>query len=214
MTTVLPWVFTIVGGLVLVGATLAFWQSLRSAFGAGVEHHGVDVGVSEQRASLLDEKNALLRSIKDMEFEREVDKISEEDHERLDTRLRARAREVLRLLDEDVEPYRRKAEQLVAERLKEVEGASPYRSSAPDAGASPAVEPEPAIESEEEAAPPPADDKVRCASCETPNDPDAAFCKKCGTRMGEPEGDEAEGSSDDDEPTADAEDAGDGEERS
>jgi len=218
MSAVLPWLFACLAGLALVASMLGFWQSLRSAFGAAGDDAGADLATSEQRATLLDEKHALLRSIKDLEFERDVGKISKEDYERLDVKMRARAREVLRLLDEDVEPYREKAEGLVAERLKKVDGATPYRSAAPDAAApeqdqeeAPQREAEARTEAEPDAAaageaPEPSEpeataeaQRVACPSCETDNEPDATFCKKCGTRIsqdaeaGDGEDDEADG---------------------
>lgn len=97
----------------LVLAIVAFFQSLRAAFGAEPATEGFEGGRHRPgRAALVDEKEALLRTIKDLAFEREVGKISDEDFERLDREYRARAKEVLRELDEDLAPYFDRAETL------------------------------------------------------------------------------------------------------
>lgn len=118
MDALLPGFFLAFAGVALVLALLAFWQSLRAVFGA-IEVEGVsDFDPTDARRSLLEEKNTLLRSLKDIEFEREIGKISPEDYDRLEAKLRGRAREVLRLLDEDAEPFRAEAERLVADRVE------------------------------------------------------------------------------------------------
>jgi ribosomal protein L40E len=115
-----------------------------------------------ERQTLADEKESLLRNIKDLEFEHEVGKISDADYQRLDASLRARARDVLRLLDEDLGPYRERAEVLIQKHLQKAVGSAPYR------------------------APREPDTKVAervCAKCGTTNDVDAKFCKECAHRF-------------------------------
>jgi hypothetical protein len=171
MTMALPWTLTVLAGVTLALAVVALWQSLRAAFGASQAESGA-AGISDGRASLLEEKTALLRSIRDLELDRDADKIADEDFERLDGRLRSRARDVLRLLDEDVQAFRPAAEALVARALgKPAEPQSP---------AAPA--------SAQPASPTPAS---ACAGCGTANDADASFCKRCGARLGAGEEEDA-----------------------
>ena len=145
----------------------SMWASFRAAFGA------LDVpdlqGTVEamSRHQLLDEKQALLENLKDLRFDREAGKLSQKDFEKLDTKLRERAKEVLRLLDADVKPFRRKAEALIEKKLKKREKA-PYRKTSK-----------------------PLTSRKECPKCDTTNDGDAAFCKKCGHNFDELEGDDA-----------------------
>lgn len=97
----------------LVGALAALWGSLRSAFGG---EGGTRIDTRDdtpERAALLDEKTALLRAIKDLQYEHQVGKLDQADFERLDRAYRARAKEVLELLDRDARPYRARAEALL-----------------------------------------------------------------------------------------------------
>jgi ribosomal protein L40E len=185
----LPIVFLSAASLMLVLALFAFWQSVRALFGRGVDE--VAAAVGGDRAALLDEKNALLRALKDLEFERGVGKVSEADYTRLEASYRARAKAVLAGLDRDLGPWREKAEQLARAH-------APQPSDAP--AASPAVSPgQPATTPSASAA---ADDanasrdtaaataaksdsdaRVRCAKCGAQNDADAVFCKKCAATL-------------------------------
>ena len=86
-------------GAAILAGFAALWQSLRTSFGGGPRSlSGGDSGLPE-RQGLLAEKNTLLRAIKDIAFERELGKISEEDFVRLDRAYRVRAKRVLSLLD-------------------------------------------------------------------------------------------------------------------
>jgi hypothetical protein len=97
----------------LIGALAALWGSLRAAFG-GETGARVDArDDTPEHAALLDEKTALLRAIKDLQYEHQVGKLDQADFERLDRAYRARAKEVLELLDRDVRPYRARAEALL-----------------------------------------------------------------------------------------------------
>jgi hypothetical protein len=112
------------------------------------------------RAALEREKLLALRAIKELEFDRATGKLSEEDFREMSGRLRARAARLIRQLDAGA-GYREQIERDLAARLK------PSRSS-DDAGdrrsATASVE-------------------RPCAACHAINDPDARFCKSCGTRL-------------------------------
>jgi hypothetical protein len=109
------------------------------------------------RAALEREKMLVLRSIKELEFDRAMGKLSDADWQEMSTRLRARATGLMRQLDAG--GYRgqieRDLEKLLAG-MPESTGARRAR----------------------------ADARTRsCPSCETANDADAKFCKSCGTKL-------------------------------
>jgi len=113
----LPTVFLVLAALVLCWALFAVWQSLRAALGVGHVDPAYGAVASDDRATLSDEKHAVLRALKDVEYEHAVGKISEEDFKRLDAQYRARARDVLRALDVEVGTHRADAERLVKQQL-------------------------------------------------------------------------------------------------
>jgi hypothetical protein len=111
------------------------------------------------RAVLEREKMLVLRSIKELEFDRAMGKLSEKDFEEMAARLRARAISLMRQLDAGG-GYR----ELIERELK-------ARVSSP--GREKRVTPAPKMAP---AAP-------RNCACGAVNDLDAAFCKRCGTRL-------------------------------
>jgi len=113
------------------------------------------------RAALEREKMLVLRSIKEVEFDRAMGKISDADFNEMAGRLRARAAGLLRQLDADSSGYRA----LIQRELSTRVGRAPV-------AAAPAA-PAPAA----------ADQRGTCPSCGTANDPDARFCKSCGARI-------------------------------
>ena len=114
------------------------------------------------RAALEREKMLVLRSIKEVEFDRAMGKISDADFNEVAGRLRARAAGLLRQLDADSTGYRALIERELSTRVG--------RPPASGATAAPVA----AV-----AADPPG----TCPSCGTANDPDARFCKSCGARI-------------------------------
>lgn len=196
----LPAVFIALAAVMLMLALAALWQSLRGVFGGGPEAYAVTGGGLPERAALLEEKQTLLRAIKDIAFEREVGKISDEDFTRLDRAYRKRAKEVLRRLDQDLDPFLEKAERLVALELGE-EDDGPYRrgqtkrkkrrgkkgagkrkkkpltQECPSCGTANDLDAEHCKECGARLAP------VECPNCGTENDPDAKFCKSCATSL-------------------------------
>jgi hypothetical protein len=150
----LPLVFIALSGLALSAVLYALWQSLRLLLDARDVEPSVGPLSDAERDALLAEKRELLTTIRDVQFERDLGKISQRDFERLDRRYRTRAREVLEELDHQLSPYRAKAQVL----LEEAIGAA-------------ASEPEPEHESR------------ACPACDQVNDADAVFCKKCAHRL-------------------------------
>ncbi len=150
---------TLAGGVLLIVISI-FWASVRTLSG--------DAAITLEEALALgsptateEQKRAVLQALKDLEFERSVGKIAEADYEELVARYRAEAKRLLRAVDEDLAPLREKAALYVAEQLGTER---PQKRSKP----------------------PRKNDDPVCPSCRTQNDTDAAFCKKCGHKLGHP----------------------------
>ncbi len=104
------------------------------------------------RAALEREKMLVLRSIKEIEFDKAMGKISPKDFDEMAGRLRARAIVLIKQLDEGSSGYREVIERELSARLsKSVRPAAP---AAPVVGV--------------------------CKACGVVNDEDARFCKGCG----------------------------------
>jgi len=121
------------------------------------------------RADLEREKALTLRSIKELEFDRAMGKVSPADFEEMTGRLRARAIGIMKQLDSASSAYRAVIEKELEQRL----GAKP---------AAPAPAPAPAAV---KAAPVVHAASAGTCACGTVNDPDARFCKSCGARLQE-----------------------------
>lgn len=176
MTQAMPWVFATLAALALGSAVVAFWQSVRGAFGL-VDTAGAR-GEDETGADLdqLGRKEALLQGLRDLDFDHEAGKLSDEDHRVERERIRAELKEVLRQIDLSVGPYREAAEASIAAIEAEVlAGGAPDVSADSAAPAAPA--PEAPVASDADA------HRHVCPSCGTVNDPDARFCKKCATKL-------------------------------
>lgn len=171
MGNVLPLFFTAVTGLCLVLVFYAVWRSLRVLVGRGTSGDAGNAGATD-RQRLLNEKQALLHGLRDLEQERDMGKVSQDDFETMNTRLRARAREVIKQLDAQVAPFRSKAEALVAE-VARTQPSTPEPVATQAAPSSTSEAPTPLAASNTPA----------CAKCQTVNEADAVFCKKCGNKL-------------------------------
>lgn len=114
MATYLPYGLMIFAGVALFLALTALWRSFAALFGPG---EASATALTTRRAALLEEKHALLISLKDLMFEKELGKLSEQDFLVLERRYRQQAYAVLQALDEDIGPFLNQAEQLVAARI-------------------------------------------------------------------------------------------------
>jgi hypothetical protein len=112
------------------------------------------------RAVLEREKRLVLRSIKDLEFDKAMGKVSAADFEEMAGRLRARALSLMRQLDAGA-GYQDVIERELAARMKKT---APEKT-APHTKVSAA-----------------AVGQKNCR-CGTENDADASFCKRCGTKL-------------------------------
>ena len=124
---------------------------------AGTLRHDTSEDIGDRtRTALEREKTLVLRTIKELEFDRGMGKVSEKDFAEMSARLRARAARLMRQLDAG-SLYRDQIEKEVGHRLAK-------------AGVAPVVKP-------------PARTQNVCAACSAANDPDARFCKNCGGRL-------------------------------
>jgi len=147
-------------------ATVAFYRTIAPLLSPGYEEEREPLS-ARLRADLEREKALTLRSIKELEFDRAMGKVSEQDFEQMAGRLRARALGIMKQLEAGASAYRLEIEKELAARI----------------GQSPAL---PASAKTSASAAKPAEERKagRCA-CGTDNDPDARFCKSCGTRLTE-----------------------------
>ncbi|MFA5907414.1 MAG: zinc ribbon domain-containing protein [Vicinamibacterales bacterium] len=109
------------------------------------------------RLALDREKTLVLRSIKELEFDYAMGKMSQADFDEMGGRLRLRALGLMRQLDAGG-GYREQIAREVAERLADAHEA-PAAPVAPEAPVAPVCH------------------------CGTANDPDARFCKSCGDKL-------------------------------
>ncbi|MCA9580758.1 MAG: hypothetical protein KC416_03130 [Myxococcales bacterium] len=107
----------VAGALALLLFSGALWASLRGLFSEGASLAQEVSTADGDRRALLTEKEALLEGLQDLAFDHEMGKLSAEDYQRQEELLRRRAKEVLRLLDEDLGEYRARAKELVAARI-------------------------------------------------------------------------------------------------
>ena len=202
-----PAILVLAGGA-LGGTVALLWASLRTLGGDAPLPQDLELLASrtERFSDVSERKRAVLRALKDLEHERAIGKIDADDYEAIASHYRDEAKTILRELDAEVEPYRAKAEELARKHLIRrglQAGAVPNADPAPKADGSGST---PLVEEEEEdakvlprpAAPaqaevdedeadfddvPPA--RIACSKCATSNEPDAAFCKKCGNALQE-----------------------------
>jgi hypothetical protein len=140
-------------------AALVGYTTLRTVRPLVAQEEERTIMIGERtRAALEREKLLTLRSIKELEFDRAMGRLSEEDFTEMAGRLRLRAAGLIRQLDSGFS-YRDQIEKDLAKRL----------GPEPDARLKPS-------RSEDGRAPA----ERTCAACATPNDHDASFCKRCG----------------------------------
>ncbi|MBW2455337.1 MAG: zinc-ribbon domain-containing protein [Deltaproteobacteria bacterium] len=165
-------------GFALLAAIESLWSSLQALLGEA-PLPSEDAYAFGAPSTEEEQKRAVLRALKDLEFERSVGKISEADFARLTARYRAEAKGLLRIIDERARPGREKVEVLV-DRLLQERGLVPATRRG---GVHPRPTGEAQAEADTETETDADHDPHRCPKCQTHNDDDAAFCKKCGARI-------------------------------
>lgn len=126
------------------------------------------------RAALEREKALVMRSIKELEFDRAMGKLSPRDFDEMAGRLRTRAISLMKQLDEGGSVYREIIERELSARLGKGAAFAPPTESSAEAAAPRTAGAD---------ARPARDAAGACASCGTSNDHDAAFCKRCGSKL-------------------------------
>lgn len=106
-------------GATLIACIAAFWASVRTMIGEA-RISGADAFAIGNTGGAQEQKRAVLRALKDLEFERAVGKISEEDFKVLVARYRAEAKRLLKQIDEASAEQRARAEELVNKRLEKL----------------------------------------------------------------------------------------------
>jgi hypothetical protein len=164
--------------LIIFGAAavgIAAWRTFLPLAGAN-EPAGPQMFGGRTRAALEREKTLVLRSIKDLEFDHAMGKVSDKDFSDMSARLRGRAAGLIRQLDAGIS-YRQAIEAEIEKRV----GPKPAAVGKARPLSAPPVDGGPDIAA-------PATDEKRtkiCLSCCTQNDPDARFCKGCGYQLGD-----------------------------
>ena len=151
-------------GIILLSFTIftaavvgvAAWRTLSPLTGSD-ERGPLPVLGGRTRAALEREKTLVLRSIKELEFDRAMGKVSDKDFAEMSARLRARATGLMRQLDAG-SAYRDQIEKEIARRVGQ-----PPRAESKGEKARPASR--------------------LCLTCAVENDADAKFCKNCGSKL-------------------------------
>ena len=113
MTQLLPAIFMWLAAIAMLVAICCVWLSLRALFGGEAMRFIEQSQAAQRRGEWLIEKEAVLRSLKDLEFERDVGKLSAEDYDRSHAQFRARAKQIMRQLDDDLAGHRDQARMLI-----------------------------------------------------------------------------------------------------
>ena len=136
------------------------------------------------RAALEREKTLALRSIKELEFDRGMGKVSEKDFAEMSARLRARAARLMRQLDAG-SLYREQIEKDVEKRLAKA-NVGRAMSGPPSGNVGRTLSGPPSENVRRTMAGTPSDEAHPphpSGACAAVNDPDARFCKSCGARL-------------------------------
>jgi hypothetical protein len=154
-------------------AAAAFYRTLAPLTSPDAEAFSAPL-TDRARAALEREKALALRSLKELEFDQAMGKLSARDFEEMSSRLRARALSLMKQLDEGGSGYRGVIERELQARLagRSASGNAPRSST---------------VAEPETMAPEDSREDVQaigaCPDCGTVNDADATFCKRCGRRV-------------------------------
>lgn len=173
---------------VMIGVIALLWASIRVLSGDAPlppEIEALDRSGHPVDALTI-RKQMLLRALKDLQAEHEIGKLDKDDYEDVARTYRAELKEVLKRIDESLEPYRDQAEReanafLLKSGLAKIEGLEEDLEAVPEGATRDAVR--------EVLTGAVADHltgksaRITCTSCGISNEPDATFCKKCGTGL-------------------------------
>jgi hypothetical protein len=161
-------VFTVIVAILISAAAIAYvvWPLVRSGPAPIVIE-------DDHLTELMARKDAALAAIKDLEFDYRTAKLSEEDYQRMDQRLRRQAigymQQIEKLAPESAQMDGRIEAEIA--NLRKIGAAAPAPASQPTAG------PAPAPPAHVDSAPAPT---LYCTSCGKPVQPTHKFCAHCG----------------------------------
>jgi hypothetical protein len=158
---------TVSAAVVAAGVVaIAVHRTLAPLASAEEQERSSAVG-ARTRYALEREKMLVLRSIKELEFDRAMGKIAEPDFQDMVARLRARAIGLMKQLDEHQPAWRDEIERELERRLGRRTPTAAAAAGGRGASAAAVAVAE----------------GTTCASCGTTNDADARFCKACGSKV-------------------------------
>lgn len=169
----------------LAGAVVLFWDALRTALDPTAPGDELDADDEGVPVDLEARKRAALQALKDIEFERSIGRLSDDDFKGLEQKYRDEARAAMKAIDAGLGPWLSKADAMLAK----AERSAKTSDAKTDAKSDEAAETKAETKTDEKA-----DEKAEtktetkaetraCTACETANDLDAVFCKKCGHRL-------------------------------
>lgn len=184
-----PMAILILTAGMLLGVIALFWASLRILSGdapLSPELEALDATAHAVDA-LASRRKMLVRALKDLDNERALGKLDDEDYEQISTTYRNELKDVLRRIDASLEPHRPKAESAARAYLVKAGLAEDADRGAPAPKESePVASDEEGDEDADADTTDAADVRVQCHACATSNEPDATFCKKCGASLAAP----------------------------
>jgi ribosomal protein L40E len=167
-------ILVVAAGL-LLGVIALLWASLRVLSGDAPlppELEALDMAAQGVDA-LATRKKMLLRALKDLENERGIGKLEDDDFEQIAATYRAELKTVMKRIDEALAPHRARAEETARAHLTKAglvevgyRGSLPAEPAAPKASAK---DDEPS--------------RKVCPKCKASNEADAKFCKECATKL-------------------------------
>lgn len=111
-----PLFFLVMASGVLSLIIILLWSSVQSLTGRSSLGFEEALGMGAP-SKVEEEKRAVLRALKDLEYERGVGKISPEDYAELSAKYRAEAKRLMQTLDQSLGPARAEVEKAIAARL-------------------------------------------------------------------------------------------------
>jgi hypothetical protein len=178
--------FLALSALALLGVVWLLYRSIQTL----VEPGDQDAEALFAPTFAEDRKRAALKALKDLDYEKSIGNVTDEDYKQLLGRYREEAKRAMRILDDERADRRAEADGLAKRAVAKALGGEademPETRQEPSAKGSkrrkrsetPAEAP---ISRRERAKL--AGEPARCAKCETANDEDAQFCKKCGAKL-------------------------------
>jgi hypothetical protein len=167
----------------LLGTIALLWASVRTLSGDAPLPVDLEALAAQHRDvdALGEQKRRVLRALKDLEGDRALGKIDESDYEAIATQYREEAKALMRQMDRNVAPALAEAERIAGEYLVAQGITQGAAGPVPAAKVSPAGVVIDVAEERPQGAT--SRERMACPGCATSNEPDAAFCKKCGSAM-------------------------------